>query len=206
MDYQVVILSEDVQFARMLELEFAWCRLSVLAAAALCEQDRTDVLVLDLDSATAPPSDRYRKMIGFSRRPAISSEAARSCSMILRRPFRMSLLRREVLEQTGEGTAWREAPVTPLRQTARELHLNREESILICDGERIAVSPTECEVLACLLERRGNAVSRETLSEKIGKTETNKTDVYICYLRRKTDGLPNGRLIKTVRGKGYLIE
>lgn len=206
MDYQVVILSEDVQFARMLELELALCRLSVLAAVSLCEQDRTDVLILDLDSAVPPSSDRYRKMIGFSRRPAISSEAARSCSMILRRPFRMSLLRREVLEQTGEGRMLQEMLMLHAKPATREINLDSIEGMLICDKRKIALSPTECAVLACLLEKRGSAVSRGMISERIGQASSNKTDVYICYLRRKTDGLPNGRLIKTVRGKGYMIE
>lgn len=206
MDYQVVILSEDVQFARMLELELALYRLTVLAAASLCEQDRTDVLLLDLDSATPPPPDRYRKMIGFSRRPASSSEAARSCSMILRRPFRMSLLRREVLGQTGEESFSHVPTVLHTRPATREIRLDQGEGILICDKRKIPVSPTECAVLACLMEHRGSAVSREMISERIGQASSNKTDVYICYLRRKTDGLPNGRLIKTVRGKGYMIE
>ena len=193
-------------FARMLELEFSNLRFSVLSTVRLQAEDRAEVVLLDLDSATAPPSEQYRKMIGFSRHPAISSPDARSCSMILRRPFRMSLFRQEVLTQLErdsltDGFSWRGcAP------EKRRIVLDVEKQCLLCDGQEVFLTPREMAILGCLLEHRGTAVSRARLSEIVGAAEKgNETDVYICYLRRKTDGLPNGRLIQTVRGKGYQI-
>ena len=194
-------------FARMLALEFDYLHLKARSAVSLDRLDRTDVLILDLDSASAPPADQYRTMIGFSRRPALSAEDARCCSMILRRPFRMSLLRQEVLAQTGAvmHTVERDPlEETPLRGE-RTLRLEPEKSRLLCDGQAVALTPHELRIMECLLDNRGRAVSREELAALIGQSDGNKTDVYICYLRRKTDGLPNGRLIRTVRGKGYQI-
>lgn len=217
MHYQVVILSEDAVFVRMLELEFAHRGMSVLTASALDEPDSADVLILDLDSAYAPPPGRYRKMIGFSRRPAITAKDARSCTMILRRPFRLSLLRREVLAQTGYPAPQLGYPVPqteaapllprPARQPERRrITLNEADRTLRCDGQTVSLSPQEFRLLRLLLEQRGKTVSRAALAEAIGAAAGNKTEVYICYLRRKTDGLPSGRLIRTVRGEGYCVD
>jgi hypothetical protein len=203
MNYQVVILSEDAVFARMLELEFEACHLKILATSALEAGDFAEILILDLDSVESPPSEQYRTLIGFSRRPATAAEDARSCSMILRRPFRVSLLRREVLAQTGMGVPTSEMGYEPHE---RSLKLDSKTRTLHCDRQKIAMSPQEFRILQCLLEHRGRAVSRAKLSELIGTAAGNKTDVYICYLRRKTDKLPGGRLIRTVRGEGYMIK
>ncbi len=204
MVYQVVILTSDTVFARMLELEFTSRGLRVLASA-MGEDDRTDVVLLDLDSAMSPPAEQYRRMIGFSRHPAMSVSDAGRCTVILRRPFRMAQLRQEVLSELGEYVPPEPMPSFALPDK-REIFLSVEDRRLRCDRKSINVSPQECRLLQCLLNHRGETVPREVLAECIGQTDANKTDVYICYLRRKTDALPGGRLIRTVWGKGYQID
>ena len=206
MQYQVVVLSGDTAFARMLELEFSNLQVSVMATVELRDEDGAEVLILDLDSASAPPSDQYRKMIGFSRRPAMTSPDARSCSMILRRPFRMSLLRREIFAQLEHRAADETVPFRTSPPEKRRIVLNAQERKLICESQEISLTAGEFALVECLLAHRGEPVSRETLEQAIGASgKGNETDVYVCYLRRKTDSLPNGRLIRTVRGKGYRI-
>lgn len=206
MEYHVVVLSQDQAFARMLELEFQYLHLSVRSAPSMEATDRAEVLVLDLDSAFPPPTERYRTMIGFSRKPAMSAEWASRCSMILRRPFRMSSLRQEVLAQIGDGMPELNREALPGVPSDRGIRLDEEAGTLICDRQAVPITPNELRILRCLLQKRGTAVSREELSSTTGRSEANKTDVYICYLRRKTDSLPGGRLIQTIRGKGYQIE
>lgn len=183
-------------------------QISTLSTAELQNGDRADVVILDLDSASAPSADQYRRMIGFSRRPAMNSPDARSCSMILRRPFQMSLLRREVLVQLDrKWTGSAEIPFRRVSPERRQIKLDQAALKLVCDGREILLTPKEFAVLGCLMEHRGSPVSRESLADAIASDgEGNETDVYVCYLRRKTDGLPNGRLIQTVRGKGYQIQ
>ena len=60
--------------------------------------------------------------------------------------------------------------------------------------------------MQALLANRGTAVSREQLSAIIGESSTNKTDVHVCYLRRKIATHTDRPIIKTVRGKGYKID
>lgn len=206
MYYEIAVLSEDAVFARMLELEFSNLEISVLAVEGLQNEDYADVVILDLDSASAPQSQQYRRMIGFSRRSAMTSPDARSCSMILRRPFRMSLLRREILEQLQQRSGIEMQPYRTFSPEKRQIMLGSESRKLICDGQEISLTAKEYALVKCLLKCRGTSVSRVALTECLGiGGEGNEIDVYICYLRRKTDELPNGRLIQTVRGKGYRI-
>lgn len=203
---RVVILSEDTVFARMLELELLQLQIQAVAMTRLQDNVQADVLILDLDSAAAPPSEQYRRLIGFSRHSAMNAPDACRCSMILRRPFRMSLLRREVLAQLEQNGSF---PVVPMRAPVpekRQILLHKEEQIMVCDGQAVELTPTELAIMERLISRRGEAVSRAALAEAAGCGQNgNEIDVYICYLRRKTDALSGGRLIRTVRGKGYQI-
>ena len=56
---------------------------------------------------------------------------------------------------------------------------------------------------------RGQCVSRVELLESVWNLEpaqtTNIVDVYINYLRRKLKDPPPGHLIRTVRGRGYVV-
>lgn len=210
MEYQVVILSADEIFARMLEIEFRMQNLSVLVAEELAARDYSSVVLLDLDSATPPSPGCYGQMIGFTKDSALltTMDSHRQCSMILHRPFEVRLLRREVLSCLAQDPA---APViytTRLDSVSeRELFLDREKQTLsVDDGHEIALTPVEYKIMDCLLSNRGRIVSKEELSALIGESSANKTEVYICYLRRKTDTQGGMRLIRTVRGKGYRID
>ena len=202
MNCQIAIYSGDAVFARMLELEFLTRNMSVITLEQPSGDVFSEVALLDLDSATAPDAASYGRMIGFTRGAAFADDATRRlCSMILHRPFEMRLLRREVMGD-AEGGVWHSTESTP-RQT--KLLLDAKQSTLQIDGQKIPLTPRECAVVNCLLNNRGTPVSRQSLSVCIGESAANKTDVYICYLRRKLDAFCHGRLIRTVRGKGYMI-
>lgn len=74
-------------------------------------------------------------------------------------------------------------------------------------GELIELTKTEFELLALLMHNTGIVLTRDVIYERIWgydfETNSKSLDVYIGYLRRKTEleGLP--RLIHTVRGVGY---
>lgn len=210
MEYQVAILSTDTVFARMLELEFSMLGLRTLSCVAMADTDSAAVVVLDLDSAEPPAS--CETVIGFTRNSAlIKIDTHRHCSMILHRPFEVRLLRREVMAALGilEGH-----PVTQLVEKKREeekekslrLSLDEARSLLLTEDREIALTPIEMQMMRHFLEHRGETVFKKTLTALIGDSASNKTEVYVCYLRKKTD-LPNGmRLIRTVRQKGYRID
>ena len=201
MKTQIFICSQDAVFARMLELEFSFHGYSVKAAGQLPVAGEADVVLLDLDSATAPEPSQYRRMIGFTRGKALSEDLTRrQCSMILHRPFDLGLLRREVFEalQSDEKKANRADPLT-------DLSISKKDSTVTLLGERIKLSPNEYQILDYFLQHRGKTVSRETLAGLVGESTANKTDVYVCYLRRKLAKVTPVTLITTVRNKGYVF-
>ena len=67
----------------------------------------------------------------------------------------------------------------------------------------------EFALLEHLLLNRGECVSRVELLDSVWNLEpaqtTNIVDVYVNYLRRKLEDPPPGRLIRTVRGRGYMV-
>ncbi|MBQ9806188.1 MAG: winged helix-turn-helix domain-containing protein [Clostridia bacterium] len=198
MEKQIVICSHDAVFARMLELEFSFHGCTVQTVQGYPEDLFAEVVLLDLDSAAAPPPECYRRMIGFTRGKALSEDQTRrQCSMILHRPFEMPLLRREVL---GEFEKQKEKSGGAVQLTAL-----KNGKLELC-GVVPELTPHEQAILSCLLEHRGEVVSRDGLAELIGESAANKVDVYICYLRRKIAKITPVKLIATVRNRGYRLD
>jgi two-component system response regulator MprA len=75
------------------------------------------------------------------------------------------------------------------------------------DDEELTLTKTEFDLLELLMYNAGIVVTRETIYERIWgydfETSSKSLDVYIGYLRRKTEAGGQGRVIHTVRGIGY---
>jgi two-component system response regulator MprA len=75
------------------------------------------------------------------------------------------------------------------------------------DDEELTLTKTEFDLLELLMFNAGIVVSRETIYERIWgydfETSSKSLDVYIGYLRRKTEASGRSRVIHTVRGIGY---
>ena len=89
------------------------------------------------------------------------------------------------------------------------LELDRMNHTARQAGQEIALTNKEFSLLEHLMLNRGQCVTRAELLEAVWKMEpaqtTNIVDVYINYLRRKLMDPPPGTLIRTVRGKGYVM-
>lgn len=196
----VLILSQDAVFARMLELELDAMHFSVQINCAPTVR-KNDLILVDLDSASIPRKVNEARIVGFTRHFEVSAlDADRRCSMILHRPFPMRVLREEVALLDANA----EERDRQREEESTEITLNGNTLTL---GEKaLTLRPKEAMVMSALLANRGTAVSREQLSALIGESSTNKTDVHICYLRRKITTVIEKTVIKTVRGKGYKID
>jgi two-component system alkaline phosphatase synthesis response regulator PhoP len=77
------------------------------------------------------------------------------------------------------------------------------------DGQVIALTPREGDILAYLIQNRERVVTRDDLlldvwHYKSANVETRTVDIHIVGLRRKVEPDPaKPTLIQTVRGKGY---
>lgn len=77
-------------------------------------------------------------------------------------------------------------------------------------GTRIELTSQEFILLALLIRRHGEVLSRTLIAEQIWDmnfdSDTNVVDVAIRRLRRKIDDPYEPKLIHTVRGSGYVLE
>jgi DNA-binding response OmpR family regulator len=96
-----------------------------------------------------------------------------------------------------------------LELRAGDLELDRLEHRARRAGHAIELTNKEFALLEHLMLNRGQCVSRVELLESVWNLEpaqtTNIVDVYVNYLRRKLKDPPPGHLLRTVRGRGYLV-
>ena len=108
---------------------------------------------------------------------------------------------RALLRRTGNG----EDEV--LRFAGLELDARRYE--VRRDGDAIELTRTEFALLELLLRNPRQVLTRSLIFERVGGYDfgpsSNSLEVYIGYLRRKTEAGGRPRLIHTVRGIGYAL-
>jgi DNA-binding response OmpR family regulator len=119
------------------------------------------------------------------------------------KPFSLSELRarvRALLRRKGEVL---------LRLRAGDIEINRLDHSVLRGGRAVGLTNKEFALVEYLLLNRGRCVSRVELLDSVWKMEpaqtTNIVDVYVNYLRRKLQDPPPGKLIRTVRGQGYMV-
>lgn len=90
-----------------------------------------------------------------------------------------------------------------------DLELDRVRHRVTRGGKPIDLTQREFAVLECLMENAGHAVTRSMLFERVWNSRdeglTNLIDVYMNYLRVKIDRDFEKKLIRTVRGVGYML-
>jgi DNA-binding response OmpR family regulator len=89
------------------------------------------------------------------------------------------------------------------------LTINREEHWVMRGDHRIDLTAREFALLEYLMNNAGKAVSRATIMRDVWNvafdSTTNIVDVYMKYLRDKIDIDGEVKLIRTVRGVGYVL-
>lgn len=93
--------------------------------------------------------------------------------------------------------------------TAADLTMDIASHEVRRGGVPIDLSAKEYQLLEYLLHNKGIVLSREKIENHIWNFDyeggTNVVDVYISYLRKKIDGKNPQKLIRTVRGVGYVL-
>jgi len=105
----------------------------------------------------------------------------------------------------------RTRPDQPAEQlTAGEIAVDITGRGVTASGRAVELTGIEFDILVALVRRAGRVVSRDALLEEAGRgdvTVSDRTvDVHISHLRQKLGDDPRApRLIKTVRGVGYVL-
>ena len=122
-------------------------------------------------------------------KPFVVDELLARCRALLRRNAAAS-----------SATILRVGDLT-LNTLSREVHRGERE---------IMLTKTEFELLELLMQQPGTVISRDTIYEAIWgynfETNSKSLDVYIGYLRRKTEEGTESRVVYTVRGVGYTVK
>ncbi len=121
------------------------------------------------------------------------------------KPFALEelLARLRALLRRSSGTLTKVLKVGDLEMDTASREVRRA-------GTAIELTKTEFDLLELLLSNAEIVLTRDTIYERIWgfdfETSSNSLDVYIGYLRRKTElGGDAARLIHTVRGVGYVV-
>ena len=122
-------------------------------------------------------------------KPFVIDELLARCRALLRRS-----------QPVGNSTQLKIGDLT-LNSLTREVHR----------GERLLeLTKTEFDLLELLMQQPGIVVTREAIYEAIWgynfETSSKSLDVYIGYLRRKTEETGESRVVFTVRGVGYTVK
>jgi two-component system response regulator MprA len=109
-----------------------------------------------------------------------------------------ALLRRSVSSNAQSTLTVGNLVLNPL---TREVHRGHRE---------LSLTKTEFDLLELLMQQPNTVISREYIYETIWgydfETNSKSLDVYIGYLRRKTEEEGESRLLYTIRGVGYTVK
>ena len=230
MKHTALIFSGDARFSRFLVTELGYLGVEATVAddpellsgdgdacPELTEASECHLLVVDGDTCSAAvrsrlAADTAQPILTFAclEKNRSSINRVGPPAFTLRRPFSIaefdSTVRDLLSLDGGEGV--RPLPHVPAdvgdtRENRGEITITHGDRIATVQGHNVPLTATESTILAYLLSRRGELVSREALAPFVGGG--NSVDVYVCRLRRKLEKPLGIRLIHTVRGEGYRL-
>ncbi|MGM0602923.1 MAG: response regulator transcription factor [Bacillota bacterium] len=224
MAQKILIIEDDIQIARFIELELEHEGYSVtttdsgLEGIKFLREQSFNLVLLDLMLPEIDGIEVCSRIRNFSEIPIIMITARSElddkvkgldtgADDYLTKPFAIeellarirALLRRNTEEQNKNDNLL----------TASDLTVDKSRHIVKRSGEEIELTKKEYDLLVYLLENKDIVVSREKLLNNVWgynyTGETNIVDVYIRYLRSKIDEPFSDKLIHTVRGVGYVL-
>ncbi len=219
---KVLIVDDDVKLLKMLERTLVYEGFDAVTAAdgeeALDKtyRERPDVIILDwmlpkLDGLGVLEALRQEHnetpILMLTARDAVQNRVEgleRGADDYLVKPFAsMELVARvrALLRRTGKGNV--------AQLTFANLTLDTTTREVRRDTRVIPLTPTEFDLLSVLLRHPQQVLERRQILTQVWGYDfvgdDNVLEVYIGYLRKKTEAEGEPRLIQTVRGVGYVL-
>jgi DNA-binding response OmpR family regulator len=219
---RVLVVEDDAALAQLLQqqLQTKSHDVSVVHDGAAAQQaimdGRFDLVILDLNlpkldglsllRQVRPTQPRLPVLVLTARHRvedrALALDAGADDCMI--KPFSFIELQARVRALLRRNTGL----ISRVSQVG-DLMLDREGHRVERNGRRIDLTTREYDLLEFLMRSAGRPVSRATLMEQVWNMPydptTNLVDVYVKYVRDKVDHDGELKLIRTIRGVGYLL-
>ncbi|PWK89620.1 two-component system response regulator MprA [Lentzea atacamensis] len=207
----------DVRDSLRRSLEFEGYEVTTAAdgAEALRLLTGVDLAILDLMMPGVDGSEACRRLRAAGERLPVLMLTARDAlgdrvtgldagaDDYLVKPFALEELLarvRALLKQNRQRT-------TPDLLHFADLTMDPQAREVTRAGRRLDLTPTEFDLLAVFLGDPGRLLTKQYLKHAVWGHDqgTNNLDVYIGYLRRKTEADGRSRLLHTVRGMGFIL-
>ncbi len=222
---KIMIIEDEQKIARFLELELQHEGYEIRTAfdgrsgLESCESWEPDLLILDLMLPELSGIEVCRRLRHTSDLPIIMLTAKDDVSDkvmgldmgaddYMTKPFAIEELLARIRVGLKKHRAGRESGTPAL--SFGKLRVDPASYSASYDGQSISLTKKEFDLLRCLMDHAGTAMSRDTLLNDVWgyeyAGETNIVDVYIRYLRQKIDDRFHIKSIQTIRAVGYMFQ
>mgnify|MGYP001032770921 CR=1 FL=1 len=172
-----------------------------------------DIMLPKLDGLTVIEEIRQAKIkapiIVLSARDSVEDKVKgleTGADDYLAKPFSFSELQARIYALLRRTSGENERSILSLE----DLELDRLGHRVTRGGKKLELAPLEFKLLEYLLRNKGRVVSRTTILEHVWEygfdPQTNVVEAQVCRLREKIDKDFERKLLKTVRGFGYVLE
>ncbi|EPD71127.1 response regulator mprA [Corynebacterium pyruviciproducens ATCC BAA-1742] len=201
--YDVVLAEDGAQAVKLIEAEQP--ELVIL-----------DVMMPQMDGLevcrTLRSSGDDRPILLLTARDGVSDRVAgldAGADDYLPKPFALEELLARVRSLFRRSITEAQKPEEPKELEFEDLVLNPDTRDVSRGGKPISLTRTEFALLEYLMRNPRKVLTRSDILEEVWgynfPTSGNALEVYIGYLRKKTEADGESRLIHTVRGVGYVL-
>ena len=219
---RILLVEDEEKLARVVELELRYEGYEVEKAFDGREglekalSGHFDLILLDIMLPSMSGMEVLRRLRRESQVPVIMVTARDAvvdkvsgldsgADDYITKPFEIEELLARIRAALRKRPARQEGTVL----TAGPLTMDPERHGVTVKGTPVELTRREFDLLRYLLENKEKVISRESLLDNVWGFdcvgETNAVDVYIRFLRAKSDEAFGIKLIHTVRGVGYVI-